>query len=87
MVHRRSSNFSSSFAASASSCSNAGQCGIGQDIAREIMSRHGHVVSDEFRGTPDAVVDRFRTLHKMDLLLDALPPEQVDDTQWTGHMQ
>jgi hypothetical protein len=52
-----------------------------------MVSRHGNVVSDEFRGMPDAVVDRFRTLHKMDLLLDALPPEQVDDTQWTGHMQ
>lgn len=52
-----------------------------------ITSRHGHVVSDEFRGMPDAVVERFRTLHKMDLLLDALPPDQIDDTEWTGHMQ
>jgi hypothetical protein len=51
-----------------------------------ITSRHGHVVSDEFRGMPDAVLQRFGALHKMDLLF-SLPVQEVDDTQWTGHMQ
>jgi len=54
--------------------------------SRTIISRRGRVVSDEFGGIPEAVVERFRILKQMDILLK-LPPVEVDDTQWTGHMQ
>jgi len=53
---------------------------------RTIISRHGKIVSDEFGGIPEAVVERFRILKKMDIL-SKRPPVEVDDTRWTGHMQ
>jgi hypothetical protein len=56
---------------------------------RTISTRRGKVVSDEFGGIPEAVLERFRVLDKMDILFDSkkIPPVEVDVTQWNGHMQ